>query len=333
MTDFSFVSSLGTNSGASTAAIAMIIISSIVILMHYTKLDLISLFKKFFDLIIMFFGKTINKREENYHRDLEIGKVAEKRFRYKSYNFLHELIIDLGLSTSGVTPYEFAFIVLVLNFIGTLVMCKLIFGTAFMVIVLYPITSTGVFSVLYTKANLAHDKRIENVYEAENIICNNIKGGVLPAVRDSLDVIPKEIRPEFIQFVDNVEQQNYHIKSALLELNSHLGSVADDFIKKCIVFELEEEHGQVGMFQDLVEMNNVNMEMRTEMKRQFEQVKFEFRIGAGMIFCFLAGVLFVFPDVRHFYFNNFIGKTIIAVDLLILIIEYVFLTKLRAQEL
>ena len=33
-----------------------------------------------------------------------------------------------------------------------------------------------------------------------------------------------------------------------MELNAQLGSVADDFIKKCIVFEMEEEHGIAGMF-------------------------------------------------------------------------------------
>lgn len=52
-----------------------------------------------------------------------------------------------------------------------------------MVIPIYPILVVGVFCVLYTKANVAHDARIEAVYEAENIICNNIQLGVVPAVR------------------------------------------------------------------------------------------------------------------------------------------------------
>lgn len=209
----------------------------------------------------------------------------------------------------------------------------MIFGTFIMTIVMFPVVIIGVFCVMYTKANLAHDQRIENVIEAENIICNNIKVGVLVAVRDSLDVLPKEIRPDFKDFIDNIEQQNYHIKTALLELNARLGSVADDFIKKCIVFEMEEEHGIAGMFQDIVEINNINLEMRTEMKRKFEEVKSEFKIGATMIFAFLAGVLFVFPTVRDFYFQNWIGQLIIAVDILLLILEYVYLTYLRAQEL
>ena len=59
----------------------------------------------------------------------------------------------------------------------------------------------------------------------------------------------------------------------------------------------------------------------------------DFKIGAGRIFVFLAMVLIVFPDVRNFYFTNFFGQLIIALDVLLLIAEYVFITYLRAKEL
>lgn len=329
----SIFSSLGTNGGATSAAIFMIVILSILLLVRISNLPFFKLILSFVNFLLSIFGKFINKQEENYHRDLAIGKIDEKRKTYKLYNFLSELIIDLGLLRTGVTPYELLFIVCTLTLIVTAIVCKLLFGTFFMTIVMFPVVIIGVFCIMYTKANLAHDQRIENVIEAENIICNNIKVGVVVAVRDSLDVLPKEIRPDFKDFIDNIEQQNYHIKTALLELNAHLGSVADDFIKKCIVFEMEEEHGIAGMFQDIVEVNNINLEMRIEMKRKFEEVKSEFKIGAAMIFAFLGGVLAIFPNVREFYFSTWIGQLIIALDILLLILEYVFITYLRAQEL
>lgn len=329
----SIFSSLGTNGGATSAAIFMIVLLSILLLIKISNLPFFKLVLSFINFLLSIFGKFINKQEENYHRDLAIGKIDEKRKTYKLYNFLNELIIDLGLVRTGVTPYELLFIVCTLTFIVTAILCKIIFGSFLMTIVMFPVVIIGVFCVMYTKANLAHDQRIENVIEAENIICNNIKVGVVVAVRDSLDVLPKEIRPDFKDFIDNIEQQNYHIKTALLELNAHLGSVADDFIKKCIVFEMEEEHGIAGMFQDIVEINNINLEMRTEMKRKFEEVKSEFKIGATMIFAFLGGVLAIFPNVREFYFSTWVGQLIIAIDVLLLILEYVYITYLRAQEL
>lgn len=89
-----------------------------------------------------------------------------------------------------------------------------------MTILIFPILEVGVFCVLYTKANVAHDARIEAVYEAENIICNNIQLGVVPAVRSSIDMMPREVREEFVEFLDNVESKNYHIKTALQVLNT-----------------------------------------------------------------------------------------------------------------
>lgn len=329
----SLFSSIRTPEGATSLTILFIVITASIIAVRLTNVPIAILLKNFIGMFAKLFGKFINKKEQAYHRDIEIGKITEKRAKVKLYNFLSELIIDLNLLHSGITPYELLVITCILVIIVTMIICKMLFGAIIMVLPMAPIVIVGTFCVMYTKANLAHDARIENVIEAENIICNNIKVGVLVAVRESLDVIPKEVRQDFKDFIDDVEQKNYHIRTALLELNAHLGSVADDFIKKCIVFEMEEEHGIAGMFSDIVEINNIKMEMRTEMKRRFEEVRFNFIVGAGMIFGFLAGVIAIFPNVREFYFKTGAGQLLLALDLLLLIAEFVFLTYLRAKEL
>lgn len=324
---------LNSANGAATMATVCLVILAFLIIVKITKLKPIELIHKFIMLIKKLFAKTINKKERAYHRDVEIGKITEKMVTHKLYRFLSELIIDLQMKESGITPYELLYITLVCTGIGTVILTKILFNSYLIAIAFFPIVAIGVFCVMYTKANVAHDARIENVMEAENIICNNIKSGVLVAVRESLDVIPAGVRQDFKDFVDNVEQKNYHIKTALLELNIQLGSIADDFIKKCIVFEMEEEHGIAGMFNDIVEMNGIRSECRIMAKRKFEEVKTEFNIGATMIFVFLGGVIAIYPNVREFYFTNFIGHIILALDILLLIAEYVYLTYLRAKEL
>ena len=81
------------------------------------------------------------------------------------------------------------------------------------------------------------------------------------------------------------------------------------------------------------EINNIKMQIRIEMKRRFEQVMNEFKIGASMIFVFLGGVLAIYPDVREMYFKTVIGQFILCVDFLIIIAEFVYITYLRAKEL
>lgn len=329
----SIFSSLGSTQGAVTAAICALLLLCGMSIVYITKLPFTDFAMSFFRWVMKFFGKAINAREEKYHRDLAIGKIDSKRRRVKMYRFLSDLIIDLQMKGTGITPYEFLFIIAISSLICTAMACRILFGGFGMTVLMFPIVTVGVICTLYTRANIAHDARIEAVIEAENIICNNIHDGVIVAVKNSLDVMPKEVRESFRDFVDNVEHKNYHIRTALMELNMHLGAIADDFIKKCIVFELEEEHGIANMFRDIVELNNIKMELRTEMKRRFEAVVSEFKAGAFMIFVFLAGVLVIYKDVAHFYLKTPLGQLIIAIDILILIAEYVYITYLRAKEL
>lgn len=329
----SIFSRLGTVSGAVPVAIFFIILTGMLIIVRMTNLPIVELVRRFFKLIANWFSGAVNKQETNYHRDLAIGKLDKTRKTVKLYGFLNDLIIDLGWAHTGITPFELLWIIIFICFVACTIACKLLFNSFAMVLIIGPIVTVGTFCVLYTKANLAHDERIEAVIEAENIVCNNIKEGVLVAVRESLNSMPRSVRPAFKDFVDNVENENYHIKTALLELNGKLGGVADDFIKKCIVFETEEEHGIAGMFQDIVQINNQNLQLRIIEKRHFETIKQQFIIGASMIFIFLAGILVIYPDIRKWYLTTVPGRILLSIDLLIIIGEFVYITYLRAKEL
>ncbi len=319
--------------GVSILAAVVFFIILMIVLANILHINILTISSTLGKKLIAVLGKAINKKEKRYHRDIAIGKVTEKRMQVKMYRFINDLIIDLGLKRKGANPYEFLFLMIILSTIISIVFCQLIFRNFVMGIMLMPVVFAAIICGLYTKANIAHDQRIESIIEAENIISNSIKDGVVVAVRNTLDVMPPAVRTEFRDFLDNVTHKNYHIRTALLELNNNLGSTADDFIKKCIVFELEEEHGIIGMFKDIVAINNIKTEMRTEMKRKFEEVTTEFVIGALMIFVFLGGTMAIFPTVANFYFKTIIGQIIIALDLLIVVGEFVYITYLRAKEL
>ncbi len=333
MSNSPIVHMLTTFDGVIPITIAFIALAGMLLIVRITNLPILQLINKFIRWVGHLFSKAVDSQERSYRRDIAIGKLDEQRKTVKLYRFLNDLIIDLGWIQTGITPFELLWIVIFIVFVVATIICKLLFDSMLMTLVMTPIAVVGTFCVMYTKANIAHDERIESVIEAENIICNNIKVGVVVAVRDSLTSIPKSVRPYFKDFLDNVENENYHIKTALQELNGKLGGIADDFIKKCIVFETEEEHGIAGMFSDIVEMNNITSEMRQSMKRKFEEVKNQFIIGATMIFGFLAGVLVIYPDIRTWYFTSLIGRVLLSLDLLALIGEFVFITWLRAQEL
>lgn len=324
--------SIQTVQGATTLAIFGIISCFLYIVAFILNIRVTSLFGKFGKRTIKFTGKMIKSSEDKFTREYEVGLINDKRFKYKFYKFLDELTIDLGIKLSGITPYELLFMVTTASLLISMAFGMIIFGSVVLGIVAFPIVFAGVLCGCYTKANLAHDARIEAVIEAENIICNNIKGGVKVAVEASFDALPKEVKNEFRDFLNNLDDMMY-ISTALLDLNNKLGSVADDFIQKCIKFELEEEHGTEGIFQDVVELNNMRTQLRIKMKRSFEEVVVEFVTASCMILVFLVGVMVVYPVVRDFYLKSTLGQLVILIDALIFIGEFVFITYLRAQEL
>lgn len=314
-------------------AIIIVIALALLIIAHILHIDVPGLIIRMLSGILRLFSRLVSRSERKYHRDVEIGKLDAKRRKVRIYRFLNDLIIDLGLKRRGATPYEFLFIMIVISAFVSTVSCEIMFRSLFMAVLMFPIIFAGIMCALYTKANVAHDTRIDAVIEAENIVCNNIKDGVIVSIRSSIDVIPPTVRGDFRDFLDNVEHKNYHIRTALMELNANLGTIADDFIKKCIMFELEEEHGYVGIFKDIVEVNNIKTELRNDMKRKFEEVIAQFVAGALLIFVFLIGVIALYENVADFYFNNTVGRLILGGDALIIIGEFVYITYLRAQEL
>ncbi|MEM4385683.1 MAG: hypothetical protein QXD03_03955, partial [Candidatus Anstonellales archaeon] len=329
----SLLSYIVTTRGAVTLALTFMFLSLISLIGKRFNLTRYQVIHKGIEWFINKFSRLVARKEYEYYRDLNVGKIHEKTRKVKMYRFLNDLIIDLGLKQQGATPYEFLFVVMLGTLVLTILLCQMVLGKLWLVILTYPIMFVGVMCILYTKANIAHDTRIDSVIEAENIICNNIKNGVVVAVKNSIHLIPLQVRPAFEEFLDNVEHKNYHVATALMILNNQLGSIADNFIKKAIQFELEEEHGLVGMFQDIVELNNIKTELRNDMRKDFEAVTADFIISMIMIIIFLGGVLAIYDYVAHFYFKTTAGQLLLIFDLFLIVLEFVIVTYLKAQEL
>lgn len=324
---------LTTTSGVTVSALLIIALAALFYIFYILKFRPGDWLTGLAKLILKITGKNINKAERDYERNLEIGRYKQKSIRVKVYKFLNDLTIDLDLKSSGYTPYTLLFFIVAVSVVIAFIVSNIVFRNLWLFIFALPIVFAAISCFLYTRANIAHDSRIDDVIASENIISNNVSKGVVVSIRMNLDSFPIKLQPVFREFVDSVETRNTHVRTALLELGSNLGSVSDDFIQKCITFELEEEHGLVGIFNDVVEVNSIKSEFRIYMKRKFEEVMFEFLVGLGMIFFFLGGIIALYPMLQKFYFTNILGQILLLLDGLIVVSEFVYITYLRAQEL
>lgn len=315
-------------------AMTLIFIFAIFILVYVFGINVLKLITDTLASIGNLIGVSVKRREDSYARDIAIGKINKEHRRHKTYRFMNDLIIDLDIKKRGITPYSFIIIIIAVSLVVDIYATQLLFsGNIIMGIILFPVSLALIVCVAYTKANMAHNARISAVIEAENIISNSIADGVVLAVKNNIDLLPKQVKVAYEDFVLNVEKRNIHVKPALNELNNQLGSMSDDFIKKCIQFELEEADGSVLIFQEVVELNNLKNDLRIKMKYSIDAVTYQIVISAAMIFAFLGGVIAIFDVVRNFYFNTIAGQIILMLDILILVGESVYITYLRAREL
>ena len=317
-----------------TSTVIIILVTlALFLLIYIFKIKPRDVLSKIIKLLTRLVGKKISRLEANYERGVQIGRIGDNSHKAKRHQKLNDLIIDLGLKKKGVTPYELYFFTNCVAVILSLIFGMLLFGSLTLSAISYLLIMPAIMSALDTKANVAHDNRIEDVMLAENIISNNIDKGVVVAIKANLESMPMSLYDAFRDFIDDVEETNSHIEVALLSLQDNLGSISKDFIQKCITLELEEEVGLVGIFKDVVEINNIKSELRISMKRKFDAVVSDFIISVMMIFIFLGGVILMYPFVRNFYYHHIIGQLLILVDFGIIVKEFVTITKLRAQEI
>jgi len=80
--------------------------------------------------------------------------------------------------------------------------------------------------------------KIESIMDAEDLICPLARDGVLVAIKkvlESDEYINADIRPFFVQFVENCENYGYSFRRAMEILNRQLGPKFDNFAKKAVI--------------------------------------------------------------------------------------------------
>ncbi|MCI3920618.1 hypothetical protein MO973_10275 [Paenibacillus sp. TRM 82003] len=166
------------------------------------------------------------------------------------------------------------------------------------------------YFVMQSKAIKA--ERLENIMDAEDIICPLARDGVLIAIKKVLDneeYISPNIRPYFQQFVDNCDNNGYSFRQAMQLLNRQLGPKFDNFAKKAVVFEYNERKGMADIFLDIVDENAVLREINGRKERIFRKMNRDFLMKTAIIVLFFFYALSV-DEFRQFMLMNDLGKLI-----------------------
>ena len=188
----------------------------------------------------------------------------------------------------------------------------------------------GMLTYFVMQSKSIKAERLENIMDAEDLICPLAREGVLVAIKkvmESDEYINPNIRPYFQQFIDNCENNGYSFKQAITLLNRQLGPKFDNFTKKAIVFEYNERKGMADIFLDIVDENAVLREINSRKDRIFRKMNRDFIIKTVIIILFFIYSLTV-EGFREFMLYNDLGKVINTV-----LISAICLSFARCQAL
>lgn len=247
--------------------------------------------------------------------------VLEKENLIAKYNRLVEgLIMDFNMpltleSFTSLLCITFTVVVLVIVLFMQSISLSVVVAVALFI---------GILTFFVMKSKSIRMERIENIMDAEDLICPLARDGVLVAIKkvmESDEYIASNIRGYFQQFIDNCEQNGYSFKQAILLLNRQLGSKFDNFTKKAIIFEYNERKGMADVFLDIVDENAVLREMNARKERIFRKMNRDFLIKTFIIIVFFMYALTV-GSFREFMVGTEGGKIINTAMISIICISF-----------
>jgi hypothetical protein len=193
----------------------------------------------------------------------------------------------------------------------------------------------GVMTYFVMQSKNVKTERLENIMDAEDMICPLARDGVLNAIKkvlDSEESISPNIRPFFQQFVDNCESNGYSFKQAIALLNRQLGPKFDSFTKKAIVFEYNERKGMADVFLDIIDENAVLREINGKKDRIFRKMNREFLIKTAFVVGFFIYALTV-ESFRKFMLWNDFGKFINTIIISLICVSFAMCQALQGDLL
>jgi len=182
----------------------------------------------------------------------------------------------------------------------------------------------GLLTLFVMQSKSIKARRLEQIMDAEDLICPLARDGVLVAIKKVLEndeYLSPDIRPYFQQFVDNCENNGYSFRQAMELLNRQLGPKFDNFARKAIVFEYNERKGMADIFLDIVDENAVLREINSRKERIFRKMNRDFLLKTTIITMFFLYSLSV-EEFRAFMLGSDIGKLINTVWISVICVSF-----------
>lgn len=268
--------------------------------------------------------------------ELELKKYVflhRSSFVAKLYWFVNDLIINMGMKVSGVTPLGFllfwAIIALILS-----VFCTVILRLGFIgVIPLFFILL--VFEIVLIRVSISEkiERREACIMDAVDLIIPELRNGVKNAILFQKQNFSPLIVDDFNEFDINVNQRKMSFNDAMMILSDNLGMLFRDFAQKAISFEQSGDLDMLDIFVEIIETNRLRRELRDINNVRFSAIRRDFIVSSALMIAYAFYAMATDKFTRVFLTSTTFGKFIVIFMFADTIAVLAFISMIKSKSL
>lgn len=251
---------------------------------------------------------------------------------YKVYRFFDDVIVNLNLTKNNVTVFGLLLFTGIISLTLTICAYFILQLDIFMAILAWAVFCVFIIVIFRFLSLGQKEKREGQIMDAVDLLVSDIKGGVYNAIVRYMESFHPDIRPYFLEFVDNIQTKGLTFKSAMNTLNERLGVTFSDFAHKAIMYEEKADSGLEDIFSAIIETNRLQRLLRAANNIAFAQIMQTLSISVAMIGLFAVYIISTEATVRTFLLENAVGKFMLIADVLVFAIIMGYLTGLKAKS-
>ena len=249
------------------------------------------------------------------------------------YWFVNDLIINMGMKVSGVTPLGFilfwAIVALILS-----VFCTMILRLGFVgVIPLFFILL--VFEIVLIRVSISEkiERREACIMDAVDLIIPELRNGVKNAILFQKQNFSPLIVDDFNEFDINVNQRKMSFNDAMMILSDNLGMLFRDFAQKAISFEQSGDLDMLDIFVEIVETNRLRRELRDINNVRFSAIRRDFIVSSVLMVAYAFYAMATDKFTRVFLTSTTFGKFIVIFMFADTIAVLAFISMIKSKSL
>lgn len=249
------------------------------------------------------------------------------------YWFVNDLIINMGMKVSGVTPLGFilfwAIVALILS-----VFCTMILRLGFVgVIPLFFILL--VFEIVLIRVSISEkiERREACIMDAVDLIIPELRNGVKNAILFQKQNFSPLIVDDFNEFDINVNQRKMSFNDAMMILSDNLGMLFRDFAQKAISFEQSGDLDMLDIFVEIVETNRLRRELRDINNVRFSAIRRDFIVSSALMVAYAFYAMATDKFTRVFLTSTTFGKFIVIFMFADTIAVLAFISMIKSKSL